>query len=63
MLQQNITSNQLPVKILSPGLIDEKNTIQNNNSKATNCEFRNKNGWCSKSERKCLLVNDLFFKH
>ncbi len=64
MLQQNLTSNQLPVKIIQPSLaVKNSSQAKRNDGKEKNCKHRNENGWCSKSQRQCSLITDLFFKH
>jgi hypothetical protein len=64
MLQQNFTSLQLPVKIIHP-LVTVKNSSLStrNDIEDKACKHRNENDWCSKSQRQCLLLTNLFFKH
>jgi hypothetical protein len=58
MLQQNLTSNQLPVKIIHPSLAVENSSLsKSNNSKAKSCKHRNENGYCRKGQRQCLVIN------
>jgi hypothetical protein len=53
MLQQNHTSNQLPVKIIQPLLAVKNDSLtKRNNGGVKSCKHRNENGWCSKSQRK-----------
>jgi len=64
MLQQTISSNQLPVKIIQPSLAVKNNPLSNRNDREENtCRHRNENGWCSKGQRQCSLLTDLSFKH
>jgi len=55
MLQQNLTSNQLPVKIIQPSLAIENSSLLKTNEENA-CKHRNENGWCSKSQRQCSLL-------
>jgi len=64
MLQQNFTSNQVPVKIKQPLLVVKNSLLaKRNDSENKSCKHRNENGRCSKSQRQCLLLIDLFSKH
>jgi hypothetical protein len=64
MPQQNFTSNQSPAKIILPLLAVKNSSLSNRNtSEEKSCKHRNENGCCSKSQRQCLLLTDLFFKH
>jgi hypothetical protein len=64
MLKQSLTSNQLAVKILQPSLAVKNNSLsKRNDGEEKNCNHRNENGWCSKSQRQCSLLIDLLFKH
>jgi hypothetical protein len=61
LLHQNFTSNQLSVKIMQP-LVAVENilvTTRGNNEGKT-CKHKDEKGWCSKSNRQCRLVTDLF---
>ncbi len=61
MLQQNLTLSQLPVKIIHPSLTIKNNLLsKTKDSEEKSCEHRNENGWCSKSQRQCLFITDLF---
>ena len=64
MLPQNFTLNQSPVIIIKQ-LLALKNSSKSkqNDSEEKNCKHRNENGWCSKSQRQCLLLTELFSKH
>jgi hypothetical protein len=62
MLQQNLTSNQLPVKIMQLSLALKNSPLSKRNDREENT-YRNENGWCSKSQRQCSLLTDLFLKH
>ena len=63
MLQQNFILNQLPAKAFQPLLIAQNNSLSKaKDIKEKMCKQRNENGWCSKSQRQCLLA-DLFSKH
>jgi len=64
MLQQTISSDHLPVKIIQPLLAVKNNPQSNRNDREENtCKHRDENGWCSKSQRQCSLLTDLSFKH
>ncbi len=60
MLQQNLTSNKLPVKIIRPSLTIKNNLLSTTkDSGEKSCEHRNENGWCSKIKNQCLSITDL----
>jgi hypothetical protein len=64
MQQQNFNSNLAPVKIAQPPLTVKSNLLlKRMDSKVKSCRHRNENGWCSKGQRQCLLVTELYFKH
>jgi hypothetical protein len=64
MLQQNLTSNQLPVKIMQPSLAVKNGPLSKRNDREGNtCKHMNENGWCSKNQRQCSSLNDLFIKY
>jgi hypothetical protein len=64
MLQQNLSSNQLPVKIMEPSLAVKNSPLSKRNDREENtCKHRNDNGWCSKSQRQCSALTDLFLKN
>lgn len=64
MLQQNLTSDQIPVKIMQLSLVVNNSPLSKRNDREENtCKHRNENGWCSKSQRQCLSLTDLFLKH
>jgi len=62
MQQQNLSLNQLPAKIIQPSLAVKNNLLpKRNDCEKKSCKHRNENGWCSKSQRQCSLITDLFF--
>jgi len=64
MLQQNPTSNQLPVKIMQPSLAVKNGPLSKRNDREENiCKHMNENGWCSKSQRQCSSLTGPFFKY
>jgi hypothetical protein len=64
MLQKNFTFNQSSVKITQPLVTVKNNSLSTgNDGKEKACKHRNENGYCSKSQRQCMLVTDLFLKH
>lgn len=64
MLPQNLTLHQSPVGIIQQPLTLKKNSMpKKSESDEKSCKHRNKNGWCSKSRRQCLLLTELFSKH
>ena len=60
MVQQNITLHQLPVNVLEPLKIKNNSLLKRKDSEEKTCKHRNENGWCSKSQRQCLLLINLF---
>jgi len=64
MLQQTLTSNRLPAQIITaPLTLKNSSPSSLKDGEEKGCKHRNENGWCSKSQRQCLLISDLFFKH
>ncbi len=60
--RQNLTSNQIPVKIkqVSPG-VSYNLFFKKNDIKVKGCKYKNENGLCSKSLMQCKLLEDLFY--
>jgi len=57
MLQQNLLSNQLNVKIILQSLaVKESSLSKSNDSELKACKHRNENGCCSKSQAQCILL-------
>jgi len=64
MLPQNFTLHQSPALIIQQPLILKKSSLpEKNDSDKKSCKHRNENGWCSKSQRQCWLLTDLFSQH
>jgi len=64
MLQQNLTSDHLPVKTMQPSLAVKNSQLSKRNDREENtCKHRNENGWCSKSQRQCSSLTDPFLKY
>jgi len=64
MLQQNLTSDQLSVKIIQPSLAVKHSPLsKRSDGEETTCKHRNENGWCSKSQRQCSSLTYFFLKH
>jgi hypothetical protein len=64
MHQQNFALNQPPGKsqLLSSAAIDNLTRRESDKAVKT-CRHRDTHGWCGKTQRPCVLLNDLFFKH
>ncbi|MFT3934132.1 MAG: hypothetical protein QM726_10990 [Chitinophagaceae bacterium] len=64
MLQQNASPNQssfTAAHILLP--VQQSIHLNRNDDKVKACKHRIKNGWCTKSQRQCVLSNLVFINH
>lgn len=64
MLQQNLRSDQLPVKNIQLSVAVKNSSESKRKDREENfCNHRNENGWCSKSQKQCFSLPDFFLKH
>jgi hypothetical protein len=64
MLQQNLSSDQLTVKIMQPSVAVKNNTLSKRNDREEyTCKHRTENGWCTRSQKQCLLLTGHFLKN
>jgi hypothetical protein len=64
MLQQSLSSNELPIEIKQSSLAVKNSSRSNGNDREEKtCTHRDENGWCSKSQRQCSSLIDFYLKH